>query len=29
MVCADGDYTCEAPTIEAAEIIAAAVNAWA
>lgn len=29
VVCAEGHYTCEAPTIEAAEIIAAAVNAWA
>jgi hypothetical protein len=28
VVCAEGHYTCEAPTDEAAEIIAEAVNVW-
>ena len=29
VVCADGHYTCTAPTVEAARIIVLAVNAWA
>ncbi len=29
VVCADGAYTAYAPSVEAAEIIVAAVNAWA
>jgi hypothetical protein len=29
VVCDEGHYTCEAPTLEAAQIIVLAVNEWA